>query len=136
MAKKLLIHSLLIIVVLFTNCDDDTSIPPDNGSGLPVVVNTEDVYTYTLLAGNYSETRNNTLDFTSDLLTISLTIVGYQQGNGALTVLAADSSVIFTESLDANKVITLTDLSGAIPSEINIEINNLSATLTFTLTTQ
>jgi len=85
-------------------------------------------------ADNFSITRNETLFFDSDSLTITLVVSSYSSGSGAIQIKNQLNEMIFSENLNSNKVVTLPSVIGNIPKSNSITISNLKGKISFVLT--
>lgn len=128
---------VLFLSLLLTSCMSDSenlsnliTTPFDN---IPVVVNTLNAYTFTLNANEFSETRSENLSFNTDSLVITLTLGNHSAGGGSLTVAGSDSSEIFSESLDRNKVVIRTDVNGHIPKTISVTLIDFTGSVSLVL---
>lgn len=127
----------IIIILFFSSCknNDDfinspINLPSDSYINTPVIVNTENSYTFTVNANNFSYITDDILNFSTDSLVISLTLANVNSSNGFMKVFNNIQQEIFSELLNTNKVIVKTDLRGQIPGQIKIELVNFTGQLT------
>ncbi|MCW8850492.1 MAG: hypothetical protein OQJ81_10980 [Melioribacteraceae bacterium] len=134
---------ILSIIVFLSGCDDkkDSINSPidlvsDSYTNIPVIVNTENSYTFTVNANNLNYITEDELNFSTDSLVISLTLANVRSSDGFIKVFNNNAQEIFSETLNTNKVIVLTDLKGQIPGQIKIELINFTGQLTAVVATQ
>ena len=102
MRKSILFILIIGISSLFiVGCSDDSkditnpiTTPYDN---TPVVVNALNAYTFTLNANDFSITRVDSLSFDADSLVVTLTLANHSTGDGDISIVAANSAIIFAE---------------------------------------
>ncbi len=136
--KKYFLQTILIFVVIFSACDSDdiTNIdtvnnPFDNLSeNIPVVVNNENSFTFALRANKIDFSYTDNLSFSSDSLVITITSLKTSSVNSSFFVYDNLNEVIFSETLNQNKVIVKSDIGGKIPKKANIRLINYSGELT------
>jgi hypothetical protein len=126
--------SLFTLPLLFTfGCakDNDIITPYSN---IPVVAYTQNAFAYTLVAHNYSATADYDIDFNSDSLAYSLVISNYKSGDGQVAVfMQPQSSYVYAEQLNSNKVISFTQNGISVPRKIHFEFDNFSGSISFSL---
>lgn len=131
--KKIFITLLLLPTILFISCTEENEIVTPY-SNTPVVAFTQNAFAYTLVANNYTSNTSYDISFDSDSLAYSLIVSGYKSGDGVLTVLMEpQSSYVYSEQLKSNKVISFTQNGVGMPRKIQIEFNNFTGTLSFSL---
>ena len=130
--KYLSLIFLLILTFCFAACTEDTSVNSEN-SNTPVIASTQNAFAYTLVANSFSNNTEFDLDFTSDSLAYSLVVTGYKSGNGSIAVIDSNSSNIYSETLQSNKVIAFTQTNHGIPKKFKIALNGFTGTLVFSL---
>ena len=137
--RKVNLLSMFLVLFLsltFYSCDYNVDVadPESIGKNFPVIVNTVNTFTFTVDADNFSITRNETLFFDSDSLTITLVVSSYSSGSGAIQIKNQLNEMIFSENLNSNKVVTLPSVIGNIPKSNSITISNLKGKISFVLT--
>ena len=138
MKKNLSIILLLILPYLFFSCEDDDSnnltnpidLIVDDYDNIPVKVNTQDSFTFTLNAKNFSYTTEDNLQFSDDSIVVTITLTNASSNNSSFVLIDTEGNVMYSESLNENKVSVDTDLIGNIPSLSRIELNNFTGQLT------
>jgi hypothetical protein len=65
-----------------------------------------------------------------------LTLANVRSSDGFIKVFNNNAQEIFSEILNTNKVIVITDLKGQIPGQIKIELINFTGQLTAVVATQ
>ena len=129
----------LSLLFLFISChDDDTiNVPIDLLVGtydnIPVIVNTEDSYTFTVSANNLNYQLDDDLTFGSDSLVITVTLTNVSSSNSFFTLYGINDFEIFSESLNNNKVVVNTELGVVNPKRIVAELSDFSGNLTIVL---
>jgi len=120
-------------VLLFFSCTEENEIVTPY-SNIPVVAFTQNAFAYTLVANDYSSNTSYDISFDSDSLAYSLIISGYKSGDGILTVfMEPQSSYVYSEQLKSNKVISFTQNGVGTPRKIQLEFNDFSGTVNFSL---
>jgi hypothetical protein len=134
---------ILSIIIFLSGCNDkkDSINSPidlvsDSYTNIPVIVNTENTYTFTVNANKLNYITEDELNFSTDSLVISLTLANVSSSNGFIKVFNTNAQEIFSEILNTNKVIVITDLKGQIPGQIKIELINFTGQLTTVVATQ
>ena len=129
---------ILGMVSLFVvGCEDDLTDPTDfittPYDNTPIVVNTLNAYTFTLSANDFSMDRVDSLSFNSDSLVVTLTLANHSTGSGDISIFTSDSSPLFSEALDANKVVIETGITGNIPEAVSIQLSDFTGSISFVL---
>lgn len=143
MAQFRLLIVFLITIPFLTNCNnnDDLINSPidllsDSYNNTPVIVNTENSYTFTVNAKNFSYSTEDNLNFSTDSLVITLTLTNVISSTGSMKVFNISEQEIFSESLNGNKVIVKADLIGQNPKQIKLELIKFTGQLTAVIATQ
>ena len=143
MAQFRLLILLFIAILFLTNCKDNEDLInspidllSDSYNNIPVIVNTQNSYTFTVNAKNFSYSTEDNLNFSTDSLVITLTIANVNSSNGTMKVFNNLDQEIFAESLNDNKVIVKTDLIGQNPKQIKLELVKFTGQLTAVIATQ
>lgn len=139
---KLFLYLIIILPIIFQSCkenDNTISVPidllGDTYDNIPVIVNTENSYTFTISANNLSYTSEENLVFTNDSLIVTITLANASSQNSFIKLFNSDNSELFTESLNENKVLVNTELKGQIPKSVQVELNDFSGQLTIVVAT-
>ena len=143
MAQFRLLIVFLITIPFLTNCNDNDDLInspidllSDSYNNIPVIVNTENSYTFTVNAKNFSYSTEDNLNFSTDSLVITLTLANVISSTGSIKVFNNMEQEIFSESLNGNKVIVKTDLIGQNPKQIKLELVKFTGQLTAVIATQ
>ena len=127
---------LLLLVVLtsfyFFSCTEDESVNPGYYN-TPVVSKTTNALAYTLLADYYTQTATYDLNFTSDSLAFSLIITNYFSGIGNLELKDTSGAIIYSESLQGNKVISFTQANQGIPKFLHLDFDSFTGKINIAL---
>ena len=131
---KKIFYSLIILPIIFiVSCTEKNDIVTPY-SNTPVVAYTQNAFAYTLAANNYTSTFSYDVSFNSDSLAYSLVVSGYKSGDGVLTVfMEPQSSYAYSEQLKSNKVISFTQNGVGTPRKVQLEFNNFSGSISFSL---
>ena len=124
---------ILFTGILFWQCNQNTE--PLNQNNTPngiIVVNTTNSFTATLNARQFSDSREEELNFQADSAVVSLTIIEFQDGNGKITLFNSAGDTLFTEDLNQNKVIVHM-LSRENPVKVKMNFTRFSGKLSFTV---
>jgi len=135
MKNSFLFISLLFISVLISSCkSDDISSPidliDDRYDNIPVLVNTENTFTFTIVADNITYSKISNLNFTKDSLVTTITLTEVTSRNSTFEIYDGAEKSIFSESLNENKVSVNTEVNGSIPEKLMIDLNDFSGKLT------
>lgn len=136
MKKINIILLVLFSALLITGCkEDDELIPPidllvPEYDNIPVKVNTQDSYTFTVSANNFNYSTEDALSFSSDSLVVTITSTNAESSNSGFVLYGSNNSVILSEELNESKVTVNTNLTGSVPVAANIELNNYTGKLT------
>jgi hypothetical protein len=131
MKKELLIF-LLALAFYLTGCTDDDSVNPSYYN-TPVISKTTNAVAYSLIAEYYTQTAGYNLNFTSDSLAYSLIITNYFSGIGSLRIKDTSGTIIYTETLQGNKVISFTESGNGIPGKFEIDFDRFTGSVNFAL---
>lgn len=142
--KQLRLLILFLITFIFlTNCTDNNDsinspidLLEDSYNNIPVIVNTENSYTFTVSAKNFSYSTDDILNFSTDSLVITLSLANANSSSGTMKVYNNLDQEIFSESLNGSKVIVKTDIIGQNPKQIKLDLNNFTGQLTAVIATQ
>lgn len=135
MKYSFLFISLLFITIGMSSCkNDDISSPidlvDDRFDNIPVVVNTENSFTFTIVADNITYSKVSNLNFTKDSLVTTITLTEVTSRGSSIEIFDKAEKSLFTESLNENKVSVNTEVNGSIPEKLMIDLNNFSGILT------
>ena len=131
--KKVLFIFLLAFAVYLTGCTDDDDSVNSSYYNTPVISTTTDALAYSLVAESYTQTAGYNLSFTSDSLAYSLIIANYFSGIGSLRIKDTSGTIIYVESLQGNKVYTITESDNGIPGKFEIDFDRFTGTVNFAL---
>ena len=139
--RLLILFLITILFLTFCSDKDDLINSPidlltDGYNNIPVIVNTENTYTFTVNAKNFSYATDDKLNFSTDSLIITLTLANVNSSNGSMKVFNNTEQEIFSESLTESKVIVKTDLVGQTPGQIKLELVNFTGQLTAVVATK
>lgn len=130
----LIVISFLSIICLSCKNDPEINSPIDlideMYDNIPVVVNTENAFTFTIVADNITYSKESNLNFTNDSLVTTITLTNVQTRESSFEILDASGQDIFSESLNENKVVVNTELKGSIPEKVLISLKDFSGKLT------
>ncbi|MBM4177143.1 MAG: hypothetical protein FJ213_13375 [Ignavibacteria bacterium] len=138
MKNKILIASLIgfTLSLSFYSCviEDGINNPENVGKNFPVIVNTLNTFTFTVDADDFSLTRNETLSFDTDSLTITLVVSSYSAGSGSIVVRNSVNEIFFSDNLNSNKVVTLPAATENTPKSVAITLSNFRGKISFVVT--
>ncbi len=120
----------LILAVSVSGCihNLDIETPIDN---FPIVANTADAYTFTVLGNDANINRQDNLNFSTDVVVASLTISNYGAGDGTLRITDSNGEIIFEETLNGDKVVANAELAGKLPQSVAIDMTDFSGHIVF-----
>ena len=136
MKKTLLLGTLIIISTIFIGCKNDPEINSpidlidDMYDNIPVTVNTENSFTFTIVANDITYSKENFLNFTKDSLVTTVTLTNVVSRGSNLEILDVTNKIIFRESLNENKVSVNTAVNGSVQKKLMIDLNDFSGKLT------
>ncbi len=130
--NKIILVTLLVTTICFIGCKDDatTNSTPSN---IPVVANTTNAFSYSIVANSYSSSTDYNLTFTSDSLSCTITVTNQTLGNASVKILDSTNSIVYSDSLLSNKVVAFTQANKGIPKTLKLTFNNYTGTLIFAL---
>ena len=131
--KNVLFIFLLAFAVYLTGCTDDDDSVNSSYYNTPVISTTTDALAYSLVAESYTQTAGYNLSFTSDSLAYSLIIANYFSGIGSLRIKDTSGTIIYEETLQGNKVYTITESDNGIPGKFEIDFDRFTGTVNFAL---
>ena len=121
------------MILIINSCrDDDSIINPVIGEfdDLPVIVNTENSFTFTVNANKLEYYLEDNLTFTNDSIVCAVTLTNASSNSSIVRLFDESNSIIFAESLNQNKVVVNTELNGKIPKKIIVDLFNFTGQLT------
>jgi hypothetical protein len=137
MKKLSLVFLSLVNILPLNSCGNDRkeitspiNLFDDMYDNIPVIVNTENSFTFTVVANNLNYFYENDLYFSEDSLVYTITLNNASSNNSYLNLLDSDGHIIISESLNSSSVIVNTELDGDHLNSINIELNGFSGLLT------
>ena len=131
--KNVLFIFLLAFAVYLTGCTVDDDSVFSSYYNTPVISTTTDALAYSLVAESYTQTAGYNLSFTSDSLAYSLIIANYFSGIGSLRIKDTSGTIIYEETLQGNKVYTITESDNGIPGKFEIDFDRFTGTVNFAL---
>ncbi len=139
--NKIIFTLIFILNFLFVACKDDEN--PITGSyidilsteydNIPVIVNTQNSFTFTVSANNLNYNLDDELTFTSDSLVVTVTSSQSSSENSNFSILDYSDETIFTQTLNTDKVVVKDNFSGKIPHRVKIDLVNYSGKLTIVI---
>ncbi len=135
MKKIKLLSILFIFFPLGCNNDEDSINSPidlliDSYTNIPVKINTENSYTFTINAKDYTYSTEDNLSFFSDSLVVTITLTKAYSANSSVKLFDQMNEEILSESLNESKVVVNTKLDGNIPEKIKIDLVNFTGQFT------
>lgn len=129
---KLFIPALVLSFLVFSCRDEDNINNPIIGEfdDLPVIVNTENSFTFTVNASKLDYYIEDNLTFTKDSLVCAVTLTNASSDGSIVRLFDESNSIIFAESLNQSKVVVNTELNGKLPKKIIIDLFNFTGQLT------
>ena len=130
--KKILIIATILsifLLILFSCIEEPTD--PNH----PPLKNSENLYIYTLNAEEASMNRTESIDFDCDLFDILLQIDDYSDGSGVIELYSGDT-LLFSQSLDTNQVLEVSNIIGYIPTSISINLYKYTGNISLVISGQ
>ena len=134
-----LFFTALFLILLVSSCrDDESTLNPIIGEfdDLPVVVNTENSFTFTVNASKLDYYIEDNLTFTKDSIVCAVTLTNASSDGSVVRLFDDSNNIIFSESLNQSKVVVNTELDGKIPKKIVVDLFNFSGQLTIVVATE
>ena len=134
-----LFFTALFLILLVSSCrDDESTLNPIIGEfdDLPVVVNTENSFTFTVNASKLDYYIEDNLTFTTDSLVCAVTLTNASSNSSIVQLFDGSNTLIFSESLNQSKVVVDTELDGKIPKKIIVDLFNFTGQLTIVVATE
>ncbi len=136
--KYLILLITLPFLLIITSCkkDDDPINAPidllsDTYNNIPVKVNTQNNFTFTVNAQNLTYRTEDELTFDKDSIVVTITLTNVVSSDGTIKLFDHTDNEIFTESLNNNKVVVRPNINGKIPNKITIDLVSFTGQLTF-----
>ncbi len=129
---KIIIIALLAGTIFFVGCKENI-LTNSTSANIPVIANTTNAFAFTLIANSYSSEIEYDLSFSTDSLSYSITVFNQTSGDGSLTILDSNNSIVYSDTLLINKVVAFTQAAKGIPKTIKLTFNNYTGTLSFAL---
>ncbi len=120
-------------VLFISSCRDDDNInnpPIGEFDDLPVIVNTENSFTFTVNASKLDYYIEDNLTFTTDSLVCAVTLTNASSNSSIVRLFDESDNIIFSETLNQSKVVVNTELNGKIPKIIIVDLFNFTGQLT------
>ena len=135
MKKSLPTFLFIFIAILLSACKDNDINSPidlvdDRYDNIPVIVNAENSFTFTIVADNITYSKLTDLNFSKDSLITTITLIDVTSRGSSIDIYDGADNNIFNESLDVNKVSVDTEVNGSIPEKLMIELKDFSGKLT------
>ena len=127
----------ILLTLLLNSCNDDDDLITspidlliDKYDNIPVKVNTENSYTLTVVANDFTYSTEDDLTFLGDSIVVTITLTNANSSNSFVKLFDELNQEIFSESLGENKVVVNTEINGTIPKRIKIDLINFTGQLT------
>jgi len=118
---------MLSLFLLLFSCGQENGIDtPGPVLNLPAVGNTPNSFGYSLNANLFTLEEFYPLSFSSDSLSIGITVTGYASGEGVVEILGASDSILYSMPLNHNLAIGENTLQGVLPQRIHFVYNEYS----------
>jgi hypothetical protein len=125
--KYIVILASLVVIA----CSKDEVIVNTDG-GRPVVVNSFNLYQFSVDARNLTTSRTDTLDFSFDSLMVTFVVSQFEGGSGSIALLDSTGAVLWADSIIIARNITV-EVNGRVPLRAVVQINRLTAMVSFTV---
>ncbi|MCB9260265.1 MAG: hypothetical protein H6612_13040 [Ignavibacteriales bacterium] len=130
--------SFLLLLSFISGCSEEDHITnnpidlvDDYYNNTPVIVNTNDNFTFTISAKNFDYVTDNELIFNNaDSIVVTITLTNASSNNSFFTLTDNNNKKLIDESLNTNKVIVRTDLGNVTPKKSLINLNDFTGKLT------
>ncbi|NOY05540.1 MAG: hypothetical protein GXO82_02720 [Chlorobi bacterium] len=121
---------MLSLSLLLFSCGQESGVNTANPVlNTPAVGNTPNSFGYSLNANAFTVEDFYTLSFSSDSLSIGITVTGYVSGEGMVEILGEADSVIYSMSLNRNIALGETTLHGLTPQRVHLVFNKYSGSV-------
>jgi hypothetical protein len=125
--KRLFSIITIILLLTFFSCIEETTDP-----NTPPLKNADNLYIYTLTANNSTVDRTESLDFSYNIFDVILKVDDYIKGTGSVKIYAG-GTLLFNQSLDSNKVVEVSNISGYIPSSVSIKMTEYTGNISLVI---
>jgi hypothetical protein len=123
----------LVLLGIFTACNDTASSPTSIANNAPVIVNVTNAFTYVMMANSFTSSVNYDLNFTTDSLVYSLVVANWGAGNTTFVLGDASANTIFRDSVFTTKVSTLVQSGKGIPKRCTLGFQNFTGSISLSL---
>lgn len=115
----------LSVFILFSSCSEEGIFNNTNYNikNNAVITNVENAYTFIVYGDNFSASRNDLINITSDTVAITLVISDYTSGTGSFELRGNSGENLITENLYPNKVLTVIKTDSILPKNIIIQLS-------------
>lgn len=131
MKKKILLVGILSAFSFF-GCTEDEIVKPSYYN-TPVISKTTNAFVYTLWADYYIQTATYDFNFNSDSSAFSLIITNYFSGIGNLELKDTSGAIIYSETLQGNKVISFMQANQVIPKLLHVDFDRFRGKINIAL---
>lgn len=127
----------VVIAVCCFSCETTTTEPPPGPDvNAPVTANVTNTFTYSVNANQFSDNSQNTLNFLSDSLVVTLSSSEYLSGQAIVSLRDSVNASVFSDTVRSNKTIAIVNLKTTRPKSCSIVVTNLTGKLVFVVVGQ
>ena len=139
--KKSNIYILILLAGILAGCNKDSVLNPTSNhmpidiviANIPVIANTQNAFTFDMVATMYTSSITYPLSFSTDTLACSMTITGQTSGGGYLKIVDSNNATVFADSAMGNKIAAFTQSGRGIPKNISLVFTNYTGNINFAL---
>lgn len=135
--KKVILLLCMSLFLLVGSCKDDEEsinspidLSIEDYNNIPVLVNTENSFTFTVSANNFNYSVEEILNFTGDSTVVTITLAQASSIESEVSIFNDDGNIIFDEDLNGSKVVVNDNIIFERPNKIKIDLINFSGKLT------
>jgi hypothetical protein len=125
--------TFFVLGIFASGCTNNPASTTMASTNTPVIANTTNAFTFVVAANNYTQNENWGLAFTSDSIAFSVVSGNYISGSVLFTVTDSTNATVFQETINANRVIALTQSGTGVPARCTINCSHYTGSLTFAM---
>ena len=137
MKTKFLIVIILFFLLLINNCreDDNFLLYPhlEQNENIPVVLNSTNIFTFSITANKYSNNFTERLYFNTDSIFVTIVLKNIKADSSFIEIYNQNDELLLEKSLTSDLVLHENLLMFKIPYYIKMQLLNFTGNMTFVI---